>query len=142
LIFIWPSRPSTEHPHKLHELIVKELCTIFSAETINYETSRLLRQSAFAFDFLTVKRGGELYGGFHVRQEKFVRNFTFRSFQISLKSLLFSRFFKICFKQIFEERFNERAAHYRERISSVNAFLQIYFKKVTRANLRLPTWQT
>ncbi len=95
LIFIWPSRPSTEHPHKLHELIVKELCAFSSAETFNYERSHLLSQNAFASDYLTVKRGGELYGAFRTRQEKFVRNFTFRFFQISLKTLLFSRFFKI-----------------------------------------------
>jgi hypothetical protein len=104
--------------------------------------SHLLRQNAFAFDFLTVKRGGELYGALRTRQEKFVRNFNFRPFRkIFEKPSVFS-LLEDLFSQIFEERFNERAAHYREPISSVNAFLQIYFKKVTRANLRLPTWQT
>ena len=142
LIFFWPSRPSTEHPHKLHELIVKELCAFSSAETFNYERSHLLRQNAFAFDSLTVKRGGELYWAFRTRQEKFVRNFNFCPFRKILEKPFVFSLFKDPFYRIFAERFNERAAHYREQISSVNAFLQIYFKKVTRANFRLPTWQT
>ena len=75
-------------------------------------------------------------------KRNFVRNFNFRPFRkIFEKPFVFS-LFEDPFYRIFAERFNERAAHYREQISSVNAFLQIYFKKVTRANFRLPTWQT
>jgi hypothetical protein len=40
----WLHKPPTEHPHKLPNLIVKELPDFHPTETVNYECPRILSQ--------------------------------------------------------------------------------------------------